>query len=60
MLKMTSVKLEKITGIDMYLLIENGLRGGISYIAKRCSKANNKYMKIHDPKKLSNIYCTLI
>ena len=45
MLKMTGVKLEKISNIDMYLFIEKGLRGGISYIAKRYSKANNKYMK---------------
>ena len=29
------------------------MRGGISYIAKRCSKANNKYMKNYDPKKPS-------
>ena len=45
MLKMTGVKLEKIVDPDMYLLIEKGLRGGISYIAKRYSRANNKYMK---------------
>ena len=30
MLKMTGVKLEKISEIDKYLLIEKGLRGGIS------------------------------
>ena len=30
-----------------------GLIGGISYIAKGYTKANNKYMKDHDPKKLS-------
>ena len=30
----------------MHLFIKEGMRGGISYIAKRCSKANNKYMKI--------------
>ena len=44
MLKMTGVKLEKISDIDKYLFIEKGLRGGISYIAKRYTKANNKYM----------------
>ena len=43
-LKMTSVKLEKISDIDQYLFIEKGTRGGISYIAKRYAKANNKYM----------------
>ena len=41
MLKMTGVKLEKISDIDKYLFIEKGLRGGISYIAKRYAKANN-------------------
>ena len=53
MLKMTGVKLEKISDIDKYLFIEKGLRGGISYIAKRYAKANNKYMKNYDPKKPS-------
>ena len=53
MLKMTGVKLEKISNIDMYLFIEKGLRGGISYIAKRYSKANNKYMKNYDATKPS-------
>ena len=38
MLKMTGVKLEKMFDIDMYLFIEKGLRGGISYIAKRYAK----------------------
>ena len=50
---MTGVKLEKIIDIDMYLFIEKGLRGGISYIAKRYSKANNKYIKDYDPTKPS-------
>ena len=53
MLKMIGVKLQQIIDIDMYLFIEKGLRGGISYSAKRYSKANNKYMKNYEPKKRS-------
>ena len=53
MLKMTGVKLEKISDIDMYLFIEKGLREGISYIAKRYAKANDKYMNDYDSKELS-------
>ena len=45
MLKMTGVRLKQISDIGMYLFIEKGLRGGISYIAKRRSEANNKYME---------------
>ena len=51
MLKMTGIELEKISDIDKYLFIEKGLRGGISYIAKRYAKANNKYLNDYDPKK---------
>ena len=53
MLKMTGMRLEKILDIDMYLFIEKGLRGGISYIAKRYAKANNKYMKDYESTKPS-------
>ena len=53
MLKMSGVKLEKIIDIGIYLLIEKRLRGGISYIDKRYSKANNKYMLNYDPTKPS-------
>ena len=53
MLKRTDVKLEKILGIDKYLFIEKGLRGGISYIPRRYARANNKYMNDYDSKKLS-------
>ena len=50
---MTDIKLEKISNINKYLFIEKGLRGGISYIAKRYAKANNKYINDYDPKKPS-------
>ena len=53
MLKMTSIKLEKISDIDKYLFIEKELRGRISYIAKRYAKANNEYLNDYDPKKPS-------
>ena len=55
MCKMIGVKLEKMSDIDKQLFIEKGLRGGISYIAKRYAKANNIYMNDYDPKKV-NIY----
>ena len=51
MLKMACVRLEKISDIDMYLFIEKGLGGGISYICKRYSEANNKYIKSYDQTK---------
>ena len=56
MLKTTGVRLENIVDI------EKGLRGGISYIAKRYAKANNKYIKNYNPKKfvtfldMNNLY----
>ena len=48
MLKTTCEKLEKICDTDVYLIMEKGLRGRISYITKRYSKANSKYMKDYD------------
>ena len=42
MLKMTKIELDLISDTDMHLFIEKGMRGGISYIAKRHSKVNNK------------------
>ena len=48
MVKMTEIELDLISGIDLRLFIEKGMRGGVSYIAKRHSKANNKYVECYD------------
>ena len=46
--KMTGIELDLISEIDIHSFIEKGMRGGISYIAKRHSKANNKYMECYN------------
>ena len=40
MLKMTGIQLEKINNIDMHLLLEKGMRDGVSYISKRYGKSD--------------------
>ena len=44
LLKITGVNVELFTDIDMLLMIERGIRGGISMISNRHSQANNIYM----------------
>jgi hypothetical protein len=47
-LKMTGEWFGNITDPNMYLMIQDGIRGGISMISKRHAKANNK-LKDYDP-----------
>ena len=51
MLKMSKVELEKISDPDIYMFFEQGMRGGVSYINKRCNKANNEYCLDYDKEK---------
>ena len=46
MLKMTGIKLELISDVNMHLFTEKGMRGGISYISKRHGKVDedNKFI----------------
>ena len=53
-MKMTVVRLELLTDIDMHLFSEKGLRGGISMITHRHAKANNSYVPDYDPSQPSN------
>ena len=58
-LKKTGVRLELLNDIDMLLMIEKGIRGGVSTITKRYAKANNPYMKTYDSNSL-NKYITYL
>ena len=48
MLKMTGVKLELLSDIDMYTFIENSIRGGVCTINHRHFVANNHYLDDYD------------
>ena len=52
-LKMTKVELDLLTGIDMLLTVEKGIREGIRSAIHRHAKPNSKYMQDSDENKES-------
>ena len=53
-LKKTDLKFELLSDINMLLMIEKLIRGGICNTIHRCAKANDKYMKDYDKNKESS------
>ena len=53
-LEKIKVKLDLLTGIDMLLMVEKGIRGRIYHTFHRCAKANNRYMKDYDENRESS------
>jgi len=47
-LKITDVQLDLICDPDMYLMIESGIRGGLSYVAQRYARANEATLPDYD------------
>ena len=58
MLKMTGIKLEKISDIEMHLFLQNGMRGGVSYISKRYGKSEEDINIMYW--NMDNLYGTVI
>ena len=55
-LKKTKVNLDFLTDLDMLLMIEKEIRGGICHSIYRYARANNKYMKNYDKNKESSYF----
>ena len=50
---MTDIKLDLLSDMDMYLMVEKGIRGGMTQVSLKHVKANNKHMKLYDQSKPS-------
>ena len=55
-LKKTKVKLDLLTDINMLLMVEKGVIGGICHSIYQYAKANKKYMKDYNKKKNHHIF----
>ena len=51
--KKNKVKLDLLTDIDILLVVEKGIRGGICRTFHQYAEANNKYIKDYDKKELT-------
>ena len=58
-LKYTHAELHLITDPEMYLMLENSMRGGIATISHRYALANNSHLEDYDPTK-PNSYITYL
>ena len=65
-LKKTEVKLELLSDVDVLLMVEKGIRGGICHAVYQYAKANKKYMRDYNKNKessylkhwdVNNLYC---
>lgn len=54
MLLCTGVQLELINDLDIYQMLEKGIRGGLAQCSLRHARANNKYVPNFDDSKLSS------
>ena len=55
-LKKTEIELELITDLDMFLMVEEGIKSGMCHAVHRYAKADSKYMKNYDKKRIYFIY----
>ena len=53
-LKITEIKSELITDVNMLLMIENRMCGGVCHVIRSYAEANNKYMDNYDENKGSS------
>ena len=51
MLKVTKAKIELFTDIDMVLMTEKAIRGGLTQVIRKHIRANNKYLPSYDKSK---------
>ena len=51
LLKSTKIKLDQIADPEVYLFLENSIRGGVSMISKRYARANNPLVEGYDETK---------